>query len=869
MAYGTIKVDNITFDNGGVDKLITVSGLFYSTSGALTVTGTISGGNVTAPTATFTTLTGTTTAGTTATFTSGSFTTLTGTTVTGTTANFVSGVFTTQISGASITGTTVTATTGNYTSLTGVTTTGTTANFVTFNGASGVFTTRVSGATVTGTTANFTSGNFISLSGTTTTVTSGVFSAGSATAPSVAVGTGTTYAPGIYSPGADQLAISTGGISRLAVSTTAVSSTLAVDVPLGAAATPGITFTGDLNTGIYSPGADQVAISTNGTRRLDVNSSGQFRIGDGGAFGIFSAQAVANGNLHIRDIASVIGFGTGVAFDVLNDSGSAVQDLAIRAANTIFRNSAGETLRITSTGALNFVGAGAAGSTQAVSFNGSAPVNSLVIDSLGKVGIGTSNPSFPIETKLTGSDSTIWGYNVAQFADATANNTGLRIGTNTSTSGLTQLIAATASAASQFGFWTYNGSAWGERMRIDSAGRLGIGTTDPAGSTTGPSLDVNGPLFVRSPILTHQTNAGVLQYSGNETSIRSYGGAAGSGQIVFNTGGGGGSPDAERARIDSSGRLLVGTSSTFTNVYQATTVGIQAPLQVRTATNDYNSGATYLNYSASGFAPVVTLGLSKNNTAGSNTIVAANDELGYLQFVGNDGTNFRTAAWIAAYSDGTPGAGVMPGRLVFSTTPDGAASPSPRMTITNGGNILMNTMSALGGNQVSVRGGSTVQLALQDSGTTSFYHYMGSWNTGTGNFAIVHSSGTGVQLSGSSATSWSSFSDVRLKNITGSIPDALNKVDKLEPIYFSWKSDSNNTPCVGLSGQSVREVLPEATDLSKQFNKDEDDQEYVSIRYTDVIPLLVAALKESKERIETLEVSNADLLARVTALETA
>ena len=217
MAYGTIKVDNITFDNGGVDKLITVSGLFFSTSGALTVTGTISGGNVTAPTATFTTLTGTTTAGTTATFTSGSFTSVTGTTVTGTTANFVSGVFTTQISGVSITGTTVTATTGNYTALTGVTTTGTTANFVTFNGASGVFTTRVSGATITGTTANFTSGNFISLSGTTTTVTSGVFSAGSATAPSVAVGTGTSNAPGIYSPGTDQLAISTSGTGRLFV----------------------------------------------------------------------------------------------------------------------------------------------------------------------------------------------------------------------------------------------------------------------------------------------------------------------------------------------------------------------------------------------------------------------------------------------------------------------------------------------------------------------------------------------------------------------------------------------------------------------------------------------------------------------------
>lgn len=171
MAYGTLKCDNIVFDNGGTDKLVTVSGLFFSTSGALTVTGTISGGNVTAPTATFTTLTGTTTTGTTATFTSGSFTSVTGTTVTGITANF----------------------------------------------ASGVFTTRVSGTTVTGTTANFTSGNFTSLSGTTTTVTSGVFSAGSATAPSVAVGTGTSNAPGIYSPGTDQLAISTSGTEKLIV----------------------------------------------------------------------------------------------------------------------------------------------------------------------------------------------------------------------------------------------------------------------------------------------------------------------------------------------------------------------------------------------------------------------------------------------------------------------------------------------------------------------------------------------------------------------------------------------------------------------------------------------------------------------------
>jgi hypothetical protein len=43
MAYGSLKVDNIIFTNGGVDQTITVSGIVAATSGNLTVTGTISG----------------------------------------------------------------------------------------------------------------------------------------------------------------------------------------------------------------------------------------------------------------------------------------------------------------------------------------------------------------------------------------------------------------------------------------------------------------------------------------------------------------------------------------------------------------------------------------------------------------------------------------------------------------------------------------------------------------------------------------------------------------------------------------------------------------------------------------------------------
>jgi hypothetical protein len=84
---------------------------------------------------------------------------------------------------------------------------------------------------------------------------------------------------GIYSPGADQVAISTGGTVRLSLSTTAVSSALAIDHPLGAVGTPSITFTGDLNTGIYSPAADTIAFVEGGVEAMRIDTSGRLLVG--------------------------------------------------------------------------------------------------------------------------------------------------------------------------------------------------------------------------------------------------------------------------------------------------------------------------------------------------------------------------------------------------------------------------------------------------------------------------------------------------------------------------------------------------------------------------------------------------------------
>jgi len=109
MAYGELKVDSITFTNGGIDTTVSVSGLVQNPtfSGDITVTGTISGDVI---------LGGTTVSGATVTGTAGEFgtvtgntagfTTVTGTTVTGTTASFTSGVFTNINGGNVLVGTT-------------------------------------------------------------------------------------------------------------------------------------------------------------------------------------------------------------------------------------------------------------------------------------------------------------------------------------------------------------------------------------------------------------------------------------------------------------------------------------------------------------------------------------------------------------------------------------------------------------------------------------------------------------------------------------------------------------------------------------------------------------------------------------------
>jgi hypothetical protein len=138
---------------------------------------------------------------------------------------------------------------------------------------------------------------------------------------------------------------------------------------------------------------------------------------------------------------------------------------------------------------------------------------------------------------------------------------------------------------------------------------------------------------------------------------------------------------AEAARFDSSGRLLIGsTASQGFNHRLQITGGDQATSSIsvsRLSADQYGAHIEYLG--------------TRSTSVGSNTIVQANDTLGLFIFRGDDGTDFATeAASILGEVDGTPGENDMPGRLIFRTTADGAATGTERMRIDNAGRVLIN-----------------------------------------------------------------------------------------------------------------------------------------------------------------------------------
>ena len=101
----------------------------------------------------------------------------------------------------------------------------------------------------------------------------------------------------------------------------------------------------------------------------------------------------------------------------------------------------------------------------------------------------------------------------------------------------------------------------------------------------------------------------------------------------------------------------------------------------------------------------------------------------------------------------------------------------------------------------------------------------------------------GVQLTQGS-TAWAAVSDERLKDITGTYDNALQDINKIKPVKFTWTQHPENGPQVGVIAQSVVDVVPEAVST---ITHPTDGNEYLGVRYTELIPIMIAGLQELRK----------------------
>jgi hypothetical protein len=317
------------------------------------------------------------------------------------------------------------------------------------------------------------------------------------------------------------------------------------------------------------------------------------------------------------------------------------------------------------------------------------------IDSSGRLGLGTSAPEAPTHIVATGgSTSSINVGLIVDYEATAAEQTGAGTailfrgksgGGNVANYNQAQIATNNIGGNNAHGlsfFYKPNGAtALTEGFRLSYSGQVGIGTTpgyklhvsgstgiikgDSAGASfLSPSLDLYDSTHAVEVILTPASGLGALGTFSNHP-------------LAFYTNNG------EKARLTSDGKFLVGTSTAYSSSGGSNLPSLQVAGQSQQTCSTLLKGAgtatpaVYFNYST--------------GTLASQTAVASGDGLGALVFEGYDGTNIVRSAQISAFVDGTPGANDMPGRLVFSTTADGASSPTERMRIDSTGRLLIGT----------------------------------------------------------------------------------------------------------------------------------------------------------------------------------
>lgn len=395
----------------------------------------------------------------------------------------------------------------------------------------------------------------------------------------------------------------------------------------------------------------------------------------------------------------------------------------------------------------------------------SAITNSVIYDDGTSVGIGTTSPD-TYSNIGTGIGLTLLasGTNTSANLNLIGNGTGFGgISLGNGTIRRAGLFALDGSALAIYTNATNTGTTLTERLRITSAGNVGIGTTTPNSyDPSGNNLVVYEAGNAGITIATGSTNFGSIFFARETGTAGAYRGYIEYGQTSDYMGFG--TVSTERMRITSGGNVGIGNTSPSYKLQVSGTSGTGARLiQVDGTGTAYN------------LISVINDGCQLFLAAESST--AGTVATGSLAYAGVIDTNTNTALQFATFA-------------------------TVRMTVTNGGNILMGTTTD-NGERLYVSG------AIRATGTIT------------------------------------ANSDITLKKNLAKIENALEKIEQINGYTYEFKEDDSKRHA-GVIAQEIQGVLPEIV------NKGNDG--ILGVEYGNISALLIEAIKEQQKKINELEV---------------
>ena len=221
-----------------------------------------------------------------------------------------------------------------------------------------------------------------------------------------------------------------------------------------------------------------------------------------------------------------------------------------------------------------------------------------------------------------------------------------------------------------------------ERLHINSTGQMGLGVSPSRHLDIKDSTGANRIVNIRG---TGTSGAFLAFLDANTTDdSKCRVGSIGGNSIGlrgdahhFQNGAG-----TDRMVIDSSGRLLIGTTA-------SRTTNSHVPALQVSGTSYHKSTVQIINNANDSTGAYLFLGKQRSGSAGGNTIVQNNDIVGQIRFSVADGTDMENqCAQIQATVDGVPGSNDTPGRLSFYTTPDNSTTLTERLRIASTGQSL-------------------------------------------------------------------------------------------------------------------------------------------------------------------------------------